>query len=169
MIRDVARECISVSAVAPGFWSRRDGFTLIEAVAIMAVTGLLMAVVLPALPTAVSKPQIEGLALAVAAVLTADHQTAMRRQIEVASVVDTAARVVRSGAGGRSIALPDGIAITATLARTCVGAPVSNRIVFLSDGTSCGGAVTLARAGQAVDVRVNWLTGATEIASRSRN
>ncbi len=150
-------------------WAARDGFTLIEAVAIMAVTGLLLAVVLPALPVAVSRPQVEGLAVAVAAVLTADHQAAMRRQVDVSSVVDAAGRVVRSGAGGRTITLPDGIGVTATLARTCLGAPVRDRIVFLSDGTSCGGTLTLARAGQAVDVRVNWLTGATDIASRARN
>lgn len=143
------------------------GFTLIEVVAIMAILGLMLAVVLPAIPRAVSRPQIEAVGLAVAAILDGDHRAAMRRHAGVSATVDAARRIVGSGAGGRSLTLPAGIAITTTLARTCLGAPVRNRIVFLPDGTSCGGTIALDRGGQRVDIRVNWLTGAAEIGSHA--
>lgn len=152
----------------PASWLRlrRDdrGFTLIEVVAIMAILGLMLAVVLPSIPQAVSRPQIEAVALAAAAILDGDHRSAVRRHIPVSAVVDAGRRLVGSGAGGRSLTLPAGVAITTTLARTCLGAPVRDRIVFLPDGTSCGGAIALDRAGQRVDIRVNWLTGVAEVA-----
>lgn len=143
------------------------GFTLIEVVAIMAILGLMLAVVLPAIPRAVSRPQIDAVALAVAAILEGDHRAALRRHTGVSATVDANHRLVGSGAGGRSLTLPAGIAITTTLAKTCLGAPVRDRIVFLPDGTSCGGAIALDRGGQRVDIRVNWLTGAAEIGSHA--
>lgn len=149
------------------FGKAEGGFTLIEVVAIMAILGLMLAVVLPAIPQGVSRPQIDAVALAVAAVLDGDHRAAMLRHAGVSATVDASRRFVGSGAGGRSLTLPAGIAITTTLARTCLGAPVRNRIVFLPDGTSCGGALELDRGGQRVDIRVNWLTGAAEIASHA--
>lgn len=133
----------------------------------MAIMGLMLAVVLPSIPLAVSRPQIEAVALATAAILDGDHRAAIRRHIPVSAVVDAGRRLVGSGAGGRSLTLPAGVAITTTLARTCLGAPVRDRIVFLPDGTSCGGAIALDRAGQRVDIRVNWLTGAAEIGSHA--
>lgn len=151
----------------PGWVADRSGFTLIEVVALMAILGLLLAVALPALPRAVSRPQVEALALTVAAILDGDHRAAMRRHADIASIVDLKRRRVSSGAGGRSLVLPDGVAITSVLARTCRGAPIQDEIVFLPDGLSCGGSIALDRAGQTVDIRVNWLTGATEIVSRA--
>lgn len=143
------------------------GFTLIEVVAIMAILGLMLAVVLPAIPRAVSRPQIEAVGLAVAAILEGDHRAALRRHAGVSALVDAAHRVVGSGAGGRTFTLPAGIAVTTTLAKTCLGAPIRDKIVFLPDGTSCGGAIALERGGQRVDIRVNWLTGAAEIGSHA--
>ena len=142
------------------------GFTLLEVVAVMAIIGLLLTVALPGLPRAVSRPQLEGIATRVAALLDGDRRAAMLRHQEVASIVDARRRLVRSGAGGPTVVLPGGVGITAALARTCLGASAADRIVFLPSGMSCGGAIALARSGEVIDVKVNWLTGTSTIAAR---
>ena len=133
----------------------------------MAIFGLLLAVALPSLPRRVSRPQLAGLATRVAAVLEGDRRAAMLRHRDVASVVDLRDRQVRSGAGGPSVAVPDGVGLASALAVTCLGAPAAGRIVFLPSGMSCGGAISLDGAGQTIDIKVNWLTGTSTVAARA--
>jgi general secretion pathway protein H len=143
------------------------GFTLIEMVCVIAIISIFAAIIVPALPRGTSRPRIEAFALEVASLLKADRNAAVRRQVEVASVVDAPSRLVRSGAGGRLVRLPADVDVRSTLAARCAGRAAGSTVNFFPSGMSCGGSIILSRQGSGYEVRVNWLTGGVEIASYS--
>jgi general secretion pathway protein H len=98
-----------------------------------------------------------------ATILTADRNAAIRRHAVVASVLDSGARTIRSGAGAGRVQFPRDVVFDALLARTCNGRTVGATIDFFPDGMSCGGTVGLRRGTSGYQIRVNWLTGGVEI------
>src|ERR1700684_4646175 len=63
--------------------SRQDGYILLEIVCVLAIIGLLAAIILPAIPRATSRARLEGYAVETAALLKADRNAALRRAIQV--------------------------------------------------------------------------------------
>jgi general secretion pathway protein H len=143
--------------------SSEAGYTLIEAVAMLAIVAILAALALPRWPHGTTRPQLEAYALSVAAILKADRSAALRQRTRVATRLDSSAREVASGAGAGVVRLPADVAFDALVAETCAGAANGSEIDFLPSGMSCGGSIALARPGAAYRVRVNWLTGGVEI------
>src|SRR5580698_4633333 len=144
---------------------RAAGFTLIEVICVLAIIALLASLVLPAIPRATSRARLEAYALEVASLLTADRTAAIRRRAEITTALDASARVIRSGAGTRRIQLPRDVAFDALLAQTCNGRGAGATIAFFPSGMSCGGTIQLRRGNIGYQVRVNWLTGGTEVVS----
>jgi general secretion pathway protein H len=144
---------------------RSAGFTLIEVVCALAIIALLAGLILPAVPRATSPTRLEAYALEVATLLTADRTAAIRRHMEIATVLDANARAIRSGAGSDRIQLPRDVAFDALLAETCDGRRAGATIAFFPSGMSCGGTIQLRRGDVGFQVRVNWLTGGAEIVS----
>jgi general secretion pathway protein H len=98
-----------------------------------------------------------------AALLKADRNAALRRQVQVTTMVDAEARAIRSGVTGRVIRLPSDVTVDAMLASRCADRTVGKSIDFFPSGMSCGGVIALARPGMGYEVRVNWLTGGVDI------
>src|ERR1700689_1068609 len=67
--------------------SRQDGYILLEIVCVLAIIGLLAAIILPAIPRATSRARLEGYAVATAAVLKADRVAALRQRQLVETVI----------------------------------------------------------------------------------
>jgi general secretion pathway protein H len=143
----------------------QSGFTLVEIVCVLAIIGMLAAIVLPALPPGTSRPRLEGYAVETAALLKADRNAAMRRRAEVATLVDAPRRTVRSGASSRAVRLPADVNVEALLAARCNNRPAGSSIRYFASGMSCGGVIALTRLGVRYEVRVNWLTGGVEVVS----
>jgi general secretion pathway protein H len=139
------------------------GFTLIEIVCIVAILSIIAAILLPAIPRGTPRARIEAYALEAASLLKADRSAAMRRGISTATVVDAAARSLRSGVTGRTVRVPNDVVLDATLPARCNGSAVGNTIGFFASGMSCGGTIALTRQGVGYQVRVNWLTGGVEV------
>ena len=95
--------------------------------------------------------------------LKADRNAALRRQIQVTTEIDAAARSIRSGVTGRIIRLPNDISMGAILASRCADRSAGRSIDFFPSGMSCGGTIALTRPGMGYEVRVNWLTGGVDI------
>jgi general secretion pathway protein H len=140
-----------------------QGFALIEILCVLAIIGLLAAIILPAIPRATTRAKLESFAVQTAALLKADRNAALRRQIQVTTLIDAAARSIRSGATGRIIRLPDDVSLDAILATRCADQNAGRSIDFFPSGMSCGGVLALARPGMGFEVRVNWLTGGVDI------
>jgi general secretion pathway protein H len=139
------------------------GVVLIEIVAVLAIIGLLAAIILPAIPRATSRTRLEAYALDVATLVTQDRNAAVRRRTQVATQIDAPARLVVSGATGRQLRLPADVAVDALLPARCGDRPAGRTIDFFSTGGSCGGVIALRRPGAGYQVRVNWLTGGVEV------
>jgi general secretion pathway protein H len=139
------------------------GFTLIEIVCVLAMTGLLAALVLPEIPRATSRARLAGYAVEVAALLKGDRNDAMREHVQVASLLDADRRTVRSGARASVVEIPEDVSFDVLLAERCEGRPVGSTIDFFPSGASCGGVISIARQGVGFQIRVNWLTGGVEV------
>jgi general secretion pathway protein H len=152
-----------VSAERSGAVKSEDGFTLIEVVCVLAIIGLLAAVVVPTIPRGTSRARLEGYALEAATMLRVDRNAAIRRRGPVATEIGLHDRWLRSGATGRVLRLPQDILVEALLAARCNGRPAGSTIRFLPSGMSCGGTIALSRDGVGFQVRVNWLTGGIDV------
>jgi general secretion pathway protein H len=139
------------------------GFALIEILCVLAIIGMLAAIMLPAIPRSTTRAKLESYAVATAALLKSDRSAALRRQIQVTTQVDAASRSIRSGVTGRVIRLPNDVSLDAILASRCADRIAGRSIDFFPSGMSCGGVIALSRPGMGVEVRVNWLTGGVDI------
>jgi general secretion pathway protein H len=142
------------------------GFTLLEVICVVAITAMLAAILLPAIPRATSRPQLEGYAVEIASLLKSDRSAAIRRRSEIATEVDAGSRTMRSGARAQLIRVPDDVTLTLVSAATCQQRRAGASIVFLASGMSCGGTIALTRLGVGYEIRVNWLTGGVEVVPR---
>ena len=139
------------------------GFALIEILCVLAIIGMLAAIILPAIPRATTRAKLESYAVETAALLKTDRSAALRRQIQVATLVDAGTRSIRSGVTGRVIRLPNDVSVNALLASRCADRIAGRSIDFFPSGMSCGGTIALVRPGMGFEVRVNWLTGGVDI------
>ena len=139
------------------------GFVLIEILCVVAIIGMLAAIILPAIPRATSRAKLESYAVATAVLLKADRNAALRRQVQVTTEVDAEQRSIRSGVTGRVIRLPNDVSLDALLASRCADRVAGRSIDFFPSGMSCGGVIALVRPGMGYEVRVNWLTGGVDI------
>jgi general secretion pathway protein H len=146
-----------------------EGFTLLEMVCVLAIIGLLAAVLLPSFPRQTSRSRLEAYAIEAAAVLKSDRNAAIRNRLEVATQVDAGSRSVRSGATGEIVRIPDDVKFDTLLPENCNNRPVFASISFFSSGMSCGGVITLTHLDSGYEIRVNWLTGRIEVVTRGRS
>jgi general secretion pathway protein H len=123
----------------------------------------LAAIALPSIPRNTTRARLESYAVETAALLKADRNAALRRQIEVRTRIDAPSRSIRSGVTGRVIRLPSDVSLDAMLASRCSDRISGATIDFFPSGMSCGGVLALARPGMGFEVRVNWLTGGIDI------
>jgi len=141
------------------------GFTLLEMVCVLALIAMMAAVLLPFIPQHTSRSRLQAYALQAASLLKADRNTALRRGVDVATLVDVSGRSIRSGASADMVIIPDDVRFEALLPQTCNRRPALSTISFFASGMSCGGTIALTRLDAGYEVRVNWLTGRIEIVS----
>jgi general secretion pathway protein H len=134
------------------------GLTLIEMLIVLLILGLGAAVVGLAVPQWRARSAMREAAAGMERLLVQAHDTALRRQSPVLVRFDPEGRRIGIPALDRWQAVPDGFDLTLTGA--AIGregqAPV---LLFLGDGTSSGGILTLGRGDNRVALRISWLTG----------
>src|SRR5260221_1281522 len=95
------------------------GFTLLEMVCVLALIAIMAAVLLPFIPHQTSRSRLQAYALQAAALLKADRNAAIRRGVDVATLVDATDRSIRSGAAAHIIRIPDDVRFDALFPQTC--------------------------------------------------
>jgi general secretion pathway protein H len=145
------------------------GFTLLETLCVLAIVAMLAAIFVPALPRGTSRSRLESYAVAIAALLKADRNAAVRRSTSIATQIDASARTIRSDTTGQIIQVPNDVVVEALLPARCGRFAENSRVRFFASGMSCGGAIALTRTGIGYEIRVNWLTGGVEIVSLNRS
>jgi general secretion pathway protein H len=147
--------------------SSEDGFTLLEVVCVLAIVAMLVAVLMPAMSSSTSRPRLEAYALEVATVLKTDRTAAIRRRTFVTTDINAPARMIRSGATGRLLRIASDVVVEAVLPDRCHRRLAASAISFLPSGMSCGGVIRLSRRNIGYEIRVNWLTGGTEVVAHN--
>ena len=108
-----------------------SGFTLLEMVCVLALIAMMAAVLLPFIPRDTSRSRLQAYALQTATLLKADRNAAIRRGVDVSTLVDAGTRSIRSGATADMIRIPDDVRFEALLPQTCNRHPALSTISFL--------------------------------------
>lgn len=147
--------------------ARRDrgGFTLIELIVVLAVIGLVLALVLPNVGRGLAPYRLAATAreLATALRLARNQAVAENRPTQF---------VVTSGAYGLNDTghlqnVPQGVALTFLDSERTGPAPTTGTIRFYPDGSSTGGALALSAGKIRYTVLVEWLDSDVSIQSQS--
>jgi general secretion pathway protein H len=135
------------------------GFTLVELLVVIGITGLVLAVVLATRPKATAV-RLAAAARSVAVTLQMARAQAMASNTETVVRID--AQKKQFGFARSMHSLPKGVSVALTIAATeRVGE--SGGLRFYPDGQSTGGEIVLMLEGRSSRVAVNWLTGEAQL------
>lgn len=138
------------------------GFTLIELIVVLALAGLLLAVVPMSLSRYKESADYRDTVRRFAALLSEARQTAVSGGKSVAFTVDLAAR--QYGVEGRHLRdIPEDLTVRAIVADTELVANVA-RVRFFPGGNTTGGSFEVVRpSGDGARLRADWLDGRVTI------
>lgn len=135
------------------------GFTLIEMIVVLAVTGVIMAAAPLMLSNVLQRQQLAGAASAIAGTLREARIRAMATGRAEAFVADVQAHRYALAGHATWHDLPRNVGIDLTTTTADVVDPTTARIRFFPDGSSTGGGVTLFGQAGRFDIQVDWLSG----------
>lgn len=139
--------------------SRQQGFTLLEILVVMALMGLMYALVPPMISTSGSTTELRAEARQLAAGLRKARSYAMANHQESTLTVDVEQHRFQVTGDAKEYALPKASVLSVYTAQS---EAVENKIAairFFPDGSSTGGAISVANGSTKFRVDVDWLTG----------
>jgi general secretion pathway protein H len=134
------------------------GFTLLELLVVLAIIGLVVALVPGFMLRSQPQLDIAVAARAIANGLRQARSEAVVRNRSQVFVLDVDERVFRSG-DRPPVRIDDGIALSFQTARSQVLADGIGQIRFFPDGSSTGGLISVGLGDLQTQVRSDWLTG----------
>ncbi len=137
------------------------GFTLVELLAVLAIISIALAAFTLNGRGGTDTAKFRATLVNAAAAITDARVRAMKDAKETVFLVDVKARVL--GSESQRIELPQGVALSATLAQSGLQRGGSAGIRFFPEGTSSGGTLAFTHRGKTFEIRVNWLTGNVSI------
>jgi general secretion pathway protein H len=139
------------------------GFTLIELIVVLALAGLMFALVPPLFSGGIARAEVKAAARELAAALRFVRSYAVTRQQESVMTVDAQNRLYRISGRAQVKKLSQKIDITMITARSEQRSGKVASMRFYPDGSATGGQIRLRGGGQKYVVDVNWLTGRVAI------
>ena len=140
----------------------RAGYVLVEVVAALAVTLMLVFFAYPRVGGGTTPSRFLALVADAASLLRDARTTALGGKAPVAATFDAARRRLRAGA--ESVDLPPDVGFEFVAGGNCPKDGARSGIVFRVDGTNCGGVLRFARQDRVVRIRVNWADGHVDVA-----
>ena len=135
-----------------------SGFTLLETLAALAIVGGVMAIAFAAAPEVAQQSENRRLAARIERELRLTRTEAIRSGGRTMFSIDISDRSFRGVAGSAGGKLPAGFALDILSAAEAQVGSMSG-VLFMPDGTSSGGVMTLSRGGWRKQWTINWLTG----------
>jgi general secretion pathway protein H len=139
--------------------SRRDGFTLVELLAVLVLLAIAAGVAAAHLASRQGGEALQAAAHELASRCRAARAAAIRQARERTVSIDMAGRLVTAGGGIAPLRIADTIAVSSETSASEQQAGGIAGIRFFPNGASTGGKVRFQTGRQAYEVRVNWLTG----------
>lgn len=137
---------------------RQRGFTLLEILVVLALMGLMYALV-PPMFAGGGTTELKAAARQLAAGLRKARGEAISTRDEATLTVDVERHRFSVTGDPREYRLPEQAKISVFTAQSEAVADKTAAIRFFPDGSSTGGAVTLAKDDTRYRIDVNWLTG----------
>lgn len=134
------------------------GFTLFELLVVMAIIGLIVALVPGFMLRSQPRLDVSFAARAIADGLRQTRSDAVVSNRPQVFVLDVREHLFRAG-DATPVGIDQGIALLFRTGRAEVQGQSIGQIHFFPDGSSTGGQISLAREGWQADVRSDWLTG----------
>jgi general secretion pathway protein H len=142
---------------------RHAGFTLLELLIVIALMGIIAALVVPMFGGPVSTSELRATARQLAAGLRLARSEAVSERRETFLVVDVAGKRFKVDREAREHALPSKVDLKLFTAQNDLVSQNVGSIRFYPDGGSNGGRITVASGARKFDVDVDWLTGRVAI------
>ena len=143
--------------------TRITGVTLLELLVVLAILGLMAALVLPTFGSGVSTTELRSSARQLAAGLRAARSEAVAQRRETFLALDLEGRRFKVDRDPKEYALPPRIELKLFTAQSDIVDARTGAIRFFPDGGSNGGRITAAAGERKYEVDVDWLTGRVAI------
>ena len=142
---------------------RQAGVTLLELLIVIALMGIVAALVVPMFGGPVSTSELRATARQLAAGLRLARSEAVSERRETFLVVDVAGKRFKIDREAREHALPSKVDLKLFTAQNDLVSENVGAIRFYPDGGSNGGRITVAAGARKFNVDVDWLTGRVAI------
>ena len=142
---------------------RQAGVTLLELLIVIALMGIIAALVVPMFGGPVSTSELRATARQLAAGLRLARSEAVSERRETFLVVDVAGKRFKVDREAREHTLPAKVDLKLFTAQNDLVSENVGSIRFYPDGGSNGGRITVASGARKFDVDVDWLIGRVAI------
>jgi len=139
------------------------GFTLLELIVVLALMGLIMAVAMPALFSAIPGLQTRGAVKELNSVLRYAKATALTSGEDQVVLLDLEHHIFYIAGDDKEYSLPENLEIDIDSVESETLSDQVSGFRFFSDGSSTGGRITLKRDGWHYEINIDWLSGRIEI------
>jgi general secretion pathway protein H len=139
-----------------------SGFTLLEVLAVLAITALVLAIALPRIGMNASPAATEATAMRMIGQFEYVRYAARRRGVTLTVELDIPHNQIRLPTHQTPITLPPTMTLNVRSASPCD--PTGRHIIFYADGTACAPAFALISATTSRMIVINSLTGAISLA-----
>ena len=140
---------------------RQGGYVLIEALAALAITILLLSFTYPLVAGGTTPPRMLALVSASVSLLRDARTAAMASGQPVAARFDAGRR--RLTARDAAVTIPGDVAFSLTAGGNCRTGEGGAAVLFRPDGSGCGAVLRFAKGPQVLRARVNWADGHVDI------
>ncbi len=141
------------------------GYVLVEVLATLVITLMLLAFAFPGVPAGTTPTRLKALFAATVALLRDARSDAISAGASASLIFDAPSRSLRLGA--RRLVLPADVTILIDAGGHCGADAAQTRIVFRADGTNCGGVIRLSKGPLVLRARLDWIDGRIDVPSGS--
>lgn len=146
---------------------RCQGFTLIEIIIVMLLSGLIAGLVSPGIIKSMNRADIKQTVKSLVSDLRYTRAQAIIKNKEQRILFNLSNKTYTTPKINKAITIPEGVTVKVQTAQSEIDGEYSAGIRFFTDGGSTGGNVTLIANNKVWVININWLTGDIDVTYQS--